>query len=347
MAYTTINKSTDYFRTKLYTGNQTARSITFDESGNMQPDLVWLKPRSGTYGSGYHRLFDNVRGAGKQIYSNATNAENDNIDELSSFDTNGFSLGTQTGSNGSSTEFASWNWLANGTGSANTDGSISSTVSANTTSGFSIVSYTGTGSVATVGHNLGAVPKMFIIKRRNSTGGWITYHSGYSAGATAYLNLNDTTQYTDSGMFNNTPPTSSVFTIGTGTSTNESGGTYIAYCFADVQGYSKFGSYTGAGSNFPFIYTGFKPKWLLIRRTDTGDGWMIYDDKRIGHNPNNYLLEAHTSTAEYSSDRMDLLSNGFKPRYNWSAINASGGNYIYMAFGQSLVGSNNVPCTAR
>ena len=239
-----------------------------------------------------------------------------------------------------------WNWKANGTGSSNTDGSINTTyTSVNTTAGFSISQYTGTGSQATVGHGLGVAPKMIIIKRLQNTEDWAVYHA--SNGAGTYQSLNTTeAKNTNSNRFN-VAPTSSVFTVNTHESVNFAEN-YIAYCFAPKTGYSKFDSYTGNGNaDGTFVYTGFKPTFVMIKRTDNAHNWRMHDAVR---NPSNVIgkgLEADTSDAEYDNTTLDFNSNGFKIRTTTQAHNASGGNYIYMAFGQSLVGSNNVPCTAR
>jgi hypothetical protein len=257
------------------------------------------------------------------------------------------------GVNGSGQTYASWNWLANGTGSANTDGTISSTVSANTTAGFSIVSYTGTGSNATVGHGLGAIPKMIILKERNpaTTRSWRVYHEDVGNNKVLYLDLTNA-QTSDTTAFNSTSPTSSVFSLGTSAGTNSSKN-YIAYCFADVKGYSKFGSYTGnANDNGTFSYTGFKPAWVMIKRTDVIKNWYLIDNKRENYNPNHEttILFANSSNAEQTlPDReVDFLSNGFKLRGSDGDVNASGGTYIYMAFAENpLVGSNFVPNNAR
>ncbi len=356
MAYTTINKSSDYFNTKIYEGNGSSpRSIT---GVGFQPDFTWTKNRDNTNG---HGLFDAVRGyaTGYGLSTHNANAEGsaDAYGYLSSRDSDGYTMTaggsgmTMNNTNGES--YASWNWKANGAGVANTDGTISSTVSANTTSGFSIVTYTGNGTVnSTVGHGLGTVPEFIIVKSRSGNGtAWGTKNPAYNSPSdpqVLYLNNANSTDSAQNVWGSSASFTTSTFTVGDWGGSNNNSSTYVAYCFSSKTGYSKFGSYTGNGNaDGTFVYTGFKPKWLLIRRTDVGDGWMMYDDKRIGYNPNNYLLETHTNTAEYSSDRMDLLSNGFKPRYNWSAINASSGNYIYMAFGQSLVGSNGVTAKAR
>ena len=342
-----INKPTDYFNTLLYSGNNTAqRQLT---GVGFQPDLVWIKGRSGTYGAYSHFVFDGVRGVGKQIHTNLTNAEATNLNNLYSFDSDGFSLG-QSGvdavTNGSSTEFASWNWLASNSTASNTDGSITSTVSVNTTSGFSIVSYTGTGSVATIGHGLGTTPSMMILKSRdNGTLNWLVYHKSIGNTGALYLDLTNGTQ-TISAFWNNTSPTSSVFTIGTGGTPNNSGDNYIAYCFADVKGFSKFGSYVGNGStDGAFVYTGFKPAFIIVKRTDSTSSWDLYDNKRLGYNVNNYGLFPDLSNAESTTDKIDILSNGFKMRTTTGG-NYSGASYIYMAFAEEpLVGDN--PATAR
>ena len=253
MAYTDIDKPSDYFNTKLYSGNASTQSIT---GVGFQPDFTWIKQRNGT---GWHQWVDAVRGSGKRINSNDTGAEYNDVNGLTSFDTDGFSLGTSGDYNGSGNTQVSWNWLASNTTASNTDGSITSTVSANTTSGFSIVSYTGTGSNATVGHGLGVVPKMIIVKLRSGAGDWTVYNS--NIGNTNFLRLNGTLASTSQATYwNNTTPTSSVFSIGSAGDVNTSSGTHIAYCFAEKKGFSKFGSYTGNGStDGPFIYTGFKP----------------------------------------------------------------------------------------
>jgi hypothetical protein len=340
MAYTTINKSSDHFNTVTYTGNSTDnRTVT---GVGFQPDWTWIKLRNSV---SQHELFDAVRGANKPISSNLTTAESTETNRLKSFDSDGFTLGTGTAVNGGYT-FASWNWKASGTsGSANTDGAINSTVSANTTAGFSIVTHTGTGSTATIGHGLGAVPKVIITKKRSAADNWFTYH--HSIGNGKYLLLEATdAEATSSNVWNDTSPTSSVFTRGG--PANDSGATYVAYCFAEKTGFSKFGSYTGNAnaSNAPFIYTGFKPAFVLHKRTDSTSDWDLFDNKRVGYNVDNRILAPNTNAAEVTATKIDLLSNGFKLR------TSTGGNYsgtyIYMAFAEApLVGSNNVPCTAR
>ncbi len=341
MAYTTINKSSLHMNTKLYTGNGSTQSIT---GVGFQPDWTWIKPRST---AGNHRITDAVRGATKQIYTDLTNAENTNTNGLTAFGTDGFTVGSDGGYNGNGVTFASWNWKANGAGSSNTDGSITSTVSANTTSGFSIVKYTGNEtSGATVGHGLSTTPKMIIIKNRNSTDDWVVYHESLGNTQSIRLNLTNAAATTPAS-FNNTSPTSSVFTLGDWTAVN--GSSMIAYCFAEKTGYSKFGSYVGNGSadNNAFIYTGFKPAWVMIKNTSVADWWGIIDNKRVGYNPTNNPLFANTSATEGNFNN-DLLSNGFKIRSNTGGVGTSGNTYIYIAFAEApLVGNNNVPCTAR
>ena len=343
MAYTNIKKSSDYFNTKLYTGTGSELAIT--EVG-FQPDLSWLKRRNGI---GSHRLFDAVRGATKAIFADATLAESTDAESLKSFDSDGFTLGTAGATNGSGNTYANWNWKANGTGSANTDGSISSTVSANTTSGFSIVKYVGTGANATVGHGLGSKVDFAIFKITSGANAWLVYHK--SLGATKAIYLNQTGAVgTNSSGFNNTEPTSSVFSLGSGTIPNTSGGTQIAYCFAEKQGYSKFGSYTGNGNaDGTFVYTGFKPAFVLVKNTQQGaDDWFIWDNKRPGYNQTQKYLSPNSSNAEAdsSSYAIDTLSNGFKVRASTGAINNNNETMIYMTFAeQPLVGDN--PATAR
>ena len=349
MAYTTINKSSLHMNTKLYTGNGGTQSIT---GVGFQPDLVWGKNRSTT---NWHDLEDSVRGATKRLSSNSTDAEATETVNFTSFDSDGFSVGSGANVNGNGNNIVVWNWKANGAGSANTAGSISSTVSVNTTSGFSIVTYTGTGSDATIGHGLNSAPEMIIQKNTDFAYNWYSWHK--DIGIANYIELNTTSaaESTDSGgdSWNNTLPTSSVFSIGSDGGTNRSGDTHLAYCFHSVQGYSKFGSYVGNGSSDgSFCFTGMKPSFVMIKKTDSaGNYWHIYDNKRSssgGSNVINDVLYPNRSDAEYSEDRIDFVSNGFKIRNTNGDINTSGGNYIFMAFAEApLVGTNNVPCTAR
>lgn len=344
MAYTTINKSTDYFNTVTWTG--TSDATTSVTGVGFQPDWVWVKNRDV---ADDHMLFDAVRGVTKRLFSNSTGAEGTDAQTLTSFDSDGFTTGNSRATGGDAGNgMVAWNWKANGAGSSNSDGSITSTVSANTTAGFSIVKYTGTGSNATIGHGLGVVPKMVIVKRLSNVENWTAYNE--SIGNTKYLDFDARTQATTYNMWQNTDPTSSVFYITTHNRLNASGDDYIAYCFADKTGYSKFGSYTGNGNaDGTFVYTGFKPAFVIIRRTDdpSGRDWFILDNKRNTENPVDKNIHTNDSNTESTSERCDFLSNGFKLTTSSGGSNASGANIIYMAFGQSLVGSNNVPCTAR
>ena len=347
MAYTTINKSTDYFNTKLYTGTGSSQSVT---GVGFQPDFTWIKQRSGTE---QNVLFDAVRGVQKYIASNTTAAEATTATTLTAFNSDGFTEGGHgmTGANGS--PYASWNWKAGGgQGSSNTDGSINTTyTSANTTAGFSISTYTGTGSAGTVGHGLGAIPEVVFVKQLNSTQHWMTYHKPLGNDARLVLSTNNSAA-TSSSYWNNTTPTSSTFSIGTNGDVNGSGNTYIAYCFAPKTGYSKFGNYVGNGqNNGTFIYTGFAPSFVLWKKADSSDSdnsWVIMDNKRSGDNQYAKALHPDLNNAESDYQNwFDIYSNGFKLRNGHNELNRSGSSYIYMAFGQSLVGSNNVPCTAR
>ena len=346
MAYTTINKSGDYFNTKLYTGTGSSNSVT---GVGFQPDWTWIKSRSDAQSN---NIFDAVRGQGKVLFTDAGSAQATVTDRLTAFNSDGFTVVSDNSVNGSSKTYAAWNWKANGQGSSNTAGSINTTyTSVNTTAGFSISQYTGTGSNATVGHGLGAVPKMIITKALGATNSWGIYHA--SLGNNKYLYL-DSTQaaLSATAMWNDTTPTSSVFSVGTSGASNASGA-MIAYCFAEKTGYSKIGSYTGNGNaDGSFIYTGFKPAWLLIKRSDAStERWVILDSKRDTFNVSNKAVYADDSQAENpstSEQGLDILSNGFKIRNSNTKTNTSGATYIYMAFAEApLVGSNNVPCTAR
>ena len=343
MAYTTIKKSTDYFNTKLWTGTGSSNALT---GVGFQPDWTWIKNRTD---ANSHVLQDAVRGVGNTIISNNTDAESaEGAGDLTAFGSDGFTVGTNGRVNGSGKSIVAWNWLgANGTAS-NTDGSITSTVSANTTSGFSIVSYSGSNSNSTVGHGLGVAPRVIIIKRLNVADNWRVLHMSAGNDNTAHLNL--TSAFSSSAVFQNTSPTSTVFSlVGNNTSVNQSGSTYIAYCFADVQGYSKFGSYTGNGStDGTFVYTGFKPAFILVKQTNSTASWTILDNKRDSFNVTEKRLFPDDASAEVVSanGNTDFLSNGVKMRIGHANINASGSTYIYMAFAeQPLVGDN--PCTAR
>jgi len=354
MAYTTINKSTDYFNTVLYTGNGTAigsggKTVT---GVGFQPDFVWGKARSGTDAVDNHELTDAVRGATKYLKSNTTSSETTSAESLTSFTNDGFILGNNGQMNRNGNNCVAWNWKANGAGSSNTDGTITSTVSANTTAGFSIVKYTGnsggSGYSATVGHGLGVAPKMIFVKCISHSAEWNVYYGD----PTDFLILNETNGTADDNTrWYDTAPTNSVFTLGVNSNVNNVGRDFIAYCFAEKTGYSKFGSYTGNGNaDGSFIYTGFKPAFYIVKRTDGTNSWILKDNKRPGYNVNGTYLVPDTNIAEATGSgnlATDEYSNGFKMRGTSTAINGSGNSYIYMAFGQSIVGSNNIPATAR
>jgi len=340
-----INKPDEYFNTVLWTGNGTDdRSIT---GVGFKPDWVWYKERSNV---GDHTVHDVVRGAGERLFPADTSAESLDANSLQAFETDGFQIGTNSDVNGNTETYVAWNWLADNTsGSSNTDGSISSTVSANTTSGFSIVSYTGTGANATVGHGLGVAPSWIVIKGRNQTEDWTTYH--ISTGNTKNVILNSTAvPDTSTTYWQDTSPTSSVFYLGSSTRPNTSGGTYIAYCFAEKKGFSKFGSYTGNGNaDGNFVYLGFKPAWVLVKNSSLGgENWVLLDNKRDIDNPTNLALFPNLSDAESGTYPFDFVSNGFKIRDTSASYNRSGDVFIFMAFAENpLVGTNNIPATAR
>jgi hypothetical protein len=344
MAYTVVDNPREYFNTVLYTGNGSTNAIT---GVGFQPDWVWVKGRTNTPN---HYLFDSVRGVQKNIHSNTTDAEATGANTLTAFGSDGFTLGSDGDPNGSGQNYVGWNWLANGTGVSNTQGSIASTVSANTTSGFSIVSYTGNATAgATVGHGLGVAPDVVICKQTGGANDWMSYHSVLGNTKSMRLNATDAVQ-TATTYWNDTSPTSIVFSLGSDTKGNASS-TMIAYCFAEKKGFSKFGSYTGNGStDGTFIYTGFKPAYFVIKRTDTTENWYCTDIKRNPINPvtGNLLLLNKTDAEISTSYPVDFLSNGFKIRGNNNITNASGGSYIYMAFAENpFVTSTSIPTTAR
>jgi len=348
MPYTTVNKSTDHFNTKLWTGTGSSNALT---GVGFQPDFTWIKSRSDALS---HALFDSVRGTTKVLNSNATSAEYTNTDTLTAFGTDGFTVGSNTGVNASGETRVAWNWKA-GTTSGLSGGTITpSSYSINATSGFGIYKYTGNGySGATIAHGLGKVPTMIIIKRTDSTPNWQIYHTKMGNGK--WIEFTTSGQQTGTSRWNDTSPTTSVFTLGNDSDVNGNGNTYIAYVFCDVPGYQKCSGYIGNGaSGVPnaegaFVYTGFKPKFIMVKSYSNSGAWTIWDNKRAGFNPQTYRIEAHASNAEYTGDAVwvDLCSNGFKLRQGDTDSNGDGYYYMYLAIGQSLVGSNDVPCTAR
>ena len=345
MAYTSINKPSDYFNTKLTTGTGSSQAVT---GLGFQPDFIWGKRRDDT---GHHTLFDVVRGITKGLETTGTGAEFTSTDYYDSFDSDGFTIaaGASGAGNGSGQTAVQWSWLAGGTASSNTNGSITSTVSANTTSGFSIVKYTGTGANATVGHGLGVAPKMIIGKGLGNTINWTVGGSNISSNWTSSLALNSTAAVNVANYWQDQAPNTSTFALSSDIGVNANGLDFIAYCFAEKKGFSKFGSYTGNGStDGTFCFTGFKPAFIIVKRTDSTGSWLLMDNKRDTFNVCDAELLANDSFQETLATNLDILSNGFKLRTTGAEKNASGGSYIYMAFAENpLVGTNNIPATAR
>jgi len=340
MAYTTIKKPSDYFNTVLYTGNGSTQSIT---GVGFQPDMLWGKNRSSVTN---HELTDVVRGINQRLKPNDTDADQTNTNTFTSFDSDGFSLGTDADVNASGANHVVWSWKANGTGVSNTVGDINSTVSVNTTSGFSIVQWTGNGTAgSTVGHGLGSEMKFMILKDYSLSRSWLTYH--HSLGNQSGINFNESgvAGTGNNAYWNSTSPTSNVFS--TGVYSNENNSNYICYCFSEVKGFSKFGSYIGNGStDGTFCFTGFKPAFIIVKRTDSTGSWLLMDNKRDTFNVCDAELLANDSFQETLATNLDILSNGFKLRTTGGEKNSSGGSYIYMAFAEEpLVGDN--PATAR
>ena len=354
MAYTTIDDPSVYFQTALYTGNNSNRDITNDGNSDLQPDWIWGKGRSE---SSDPTATDSSRGNTKVLTPSDNSAEGTASDYVTAFNSDGFSLGSNNGMNKNTVTYVAWQWKANGGSTTTNDasatsvGTIDSVYQANTTAGFSIVTFTGNGSSgATVAHGLGAVPKTILIKSRNGTNkSWNVYHS--SIDATDAAQLDTTAAFYDSASYwNDTEPTSTVFSLGNSSETNESGKNFVVYCFAEIQGYSKFGSYVGNGDdNGPFVYTGFKPAWVLYKRSSDTGNWRILDKERNTFNPINNEIYADLANAEAQDTQMDFLSNGFKLR-NGSSVGQNGNNstYIYWAFAEHpFVSSEGVPVTAR
>ena len=354
MAYTTIDDPSAFFQAALYTGNASSnKAITNDGNSDLQPDWVWIKERSSTSS---HFLNDSVRGAGENIYSNNTSADGTNTALFTSFNSDGFTVGNTNQGNQNNETYVAWQWKAgtsfSNDASSTSIGSIDSAGSVSTDAGFSIINVVKNNTTAhTVAHGLGVVPQMIIGKSRTgSSYRWIVYHK--DIGNTHALYLNENFVKTDSVTFwNDTTPTSSVFSLGTDNSWN---GTSIFYCFAEKKGYSKFGSYTGNGNaDGPFIYTGFKPAFIIQKRSDSAHDWQLHDNKRGQYFPGNVVnnrIEPNANNAEGTGDDIgyDFLSNGFKTRTNNANYNANNSVYIYMAFAENpFVTSTGVPATAR
>jgi len=346
MAYISFQPS-DFFNALLYTGTGASNAVT---GVGFQPDMVWIKNRTA---SGDHSLQDAVRGTTKTIIPNGNDEEQTYTNGLTAFGADGFTVGSQAIFNGDTNKIVSWNWKA-GTTSGLSGGTLTPTAySINTTSGFGIYQYTGTGSVATIAHGLGVAPECVIVKRTDTGGNnWAVYHASNTADpASEVLALNtDAVTDDDVNNWNDTKPDATVFTIKSDTKVNGSGNTYIAYCFAPIKGYSKFGSYIGNNStDGPVCYTGFRPA-MIIRKRSLGstEDWAILDNKRLGYNPNNAYLFPNEPQAESDLERIDFNSNGFKLRTTDDGDNASAGTYLYMAFAEfPIVSSNSKAGTAR
>ena len=354
MAYTNIDDPSAYFQVKLWTGNAGTNAITLDGNSDMQPDFMWHKEQNDT--NGWHQ-FDSSRGAAKYLATQSTAAEGTYSGYLNSFDSNGFTAGPGDSSmNSSGTAQCSWMWHCNGgTTSSNTDGSITSTVQVNQDAGFSIVTWAGTASTATIGHGLGVAPKVVIIRARDKgvPTSWIVFHKDGSTSDDDYFILQGTfAKNSQAGLFNNQYPSSTVFGVANDFWVNSASTNYLAYCFAEKQGYSKFGKYIGNGNgNGPFVYTGFKPAFVMVKRSDSAGSWFILDTKRSPSNLADLYLSPNANSAEsnyLSAFQTDIVSNGFKLRTSYSETNTSGASYIYMAFAENpFVTSTGTPTTAR
>ena len=353
MAYTQIDNPELYMQVKLYTGNDTARSITFDNTDtSMQPDMVWIKCRNIGFDP---CVFDSVRGVHKTITPSETYVENhgqgSNTDSLTAFNSNGFSIGDDVSLNQDTSTFVSWCWKAgtsfSNDASATSIGTIDSSGSVNDTAGISICSFTGTGSNGSIKHGLSTVPNMIITKSRANAENWGVYHQGIGNTHAVYLNTT-AAKIDEAAYYQDTTPTSSIFTVGTADATNDAA-TMIAYCFAPKQGFSKFGSYTGNGNDDgTFIFCGFRPAFVMLKSSSDVEAWVLCDNKRLGYNADNNALLPDLTNAEATADDMDILSNGFKLRRNTGYTNNSGSTYVYAAFAEApFVNSNGVPCNAR
>ena len=340
----TVADGSTAFDAVLYTSTSGSGRTRTISGLNFSPDMVWSKRRSA---AGRHVISDSVRGTNKELFPNRTDIERTSTDGLTAFTSDGYSSGPDSGAFGWSSDnatYVNWAWDAGTSNASNSSGSITSTVRANTTAGFSIVSYTGTGSAATVGHGLGAAPEWIVVKNRDTSKNWIVYHAHiHSSPAEKSINLNESGELYDSAVtFNDTAPTSTVFSVGTGQSTNKSGDDHIAYCFAPVAGFSAFGSYTGNQStDGTYVHTGFKVAFLMLKHTQTsGYDWAMNDSTRNTFNPASNALFPSSSDDEDSTRHVDLLSNGFKLRNSSPIYNQSGVVYIYMAFAENPFQAN-------
>jgi hypothetical protein len=356
--YTAINDPSAYFQNMLYTGNgSSGLAITNTGNSNLQPDWLWIKQRANT-GNNSNGVWDSTRGASSRLITDVNTAAESQTN-VASFNTDGFTVNTGNIVNANSGTYVAWQWKANGgTTSSVGVGSITTTVQANTTSGFSIISYTGNGvNGATIGHGLGVAPKVIFVKDRSSAESWQVFHGARTNPEQKFIELDaNSTGVTNANRWSNTAPTSSIINLGNGNSVNKNSDNYIAYCFAEKQGFSHFGKYRGNGNaDGPFVHTGFKPAWVMIKRADSNGNWYIYDTERNGGSgPNtnqaHKILYANDSSGEVvNTDRgIDMTANGFKIRNTLGDTNASAGSYLTFAFAtHPFVSSAGVPATAR
>jgi len=351
MAYTTIDDGSKYFQSVIYTGNSTSRSITNTGNSDMQPDWVWTKKRSAAQN---HCVTDSSRGVANIIFPDVSDNESA-TQLLTSFDSDGFSINTNALVNENSATYVGWQWKCNGgttetavNESGDNPGNVRQT---NTDAGFSIITYTGTGDAGTIAHGLGAVPHWIVIKQRTDVGGvaeWVVFHKTLTG--THYVKMStDAAQINSSGLWEDTDPTSSVFTVHSSHQANADSGTFVAYVFTEKQGYSRFSSYEGNGNaNGPCVYTGFKPAMVITKPIDATGNWNINDSVRSPENVVDERIRINDNNAESDSDAIDFLSNGFKIRTNGTSYNQNDSTYIYMAFAEHpFVSSEGVPTTAR
>jgi len=348
--YTAIDDPSAYFQTALYAGTGSAQSITNDGNSDLQPDFIWIKSR--TDGTANHHAHNTNVPTTRTLFVNKSDFEETQSQSVTSIQSDGFTLGTWGGNNAASNNFVAWQWKANGgTTSSNTDGSITSTVQANQDAGFSIVTYTGTGSAATVGHGLGVAPKVIIVKARSGVPtSWAVFHKDGSTSDDDTFVLNSTAaKATYAGFWNNQYPSSSVFGISNDIWLNGNTENFVAYCFAEKQGYSKFGKYIGNGStNGPFVYTGFKPAFVMIKKSNSTGQWLLFDNARDPFNKVFHQLRIITAAESTITHDIDFLSNGFKIRDIVSNDNGNGDTFIYIAFAENpFVTSTGIMGTAR
>ena len=358
--YTTIDDPSAHFHIQLYTGDgNTNRDITNDaNAGDFQPDMLWIKTRSR--GDSNHHLWYSSVSMPNHLSPDQNFVEATATNKATALNADGFRIQNHSSVNTNTDTYVAWQWKMNGgstTSGGGTDSAGTSTHQANTTAGQSIVTYTGTGSVMTVAHGLGAVPAaIFIKKRTDDTENWRVYHKeGYHGGSYGQqqsggqLNEDNAFDHGANSYWNNTSFTSTLFTVKDNSTVNDNTDTYVAYCFAEIQGYSKFGGYKGnANADGPFIYLGFKPKYFLLKSTDIVQNWYVFDSARDAYNPSNSAMQVSGTAAQETGYAMDFLSNGFKIRHADGAWNGNGNTYIYMAFAeQPLVTSTGIPCTAR